>query len=146
MTNFFAEWKKNWSFFLLLNDFPINFRLFWSPFSAMKEKKPRFLRLLYLKSQHRCDILEKNVSNLSFTVYSLFKITSKNSRGCLIIIRTGTLHCTSKTIAPRIKSQARGQIYWSRALKWGIVPLCNSKSAGDMIKNKKYHFFKFLHF
>ena len=68
------------------------------------------------------------------------------NRGCLIIIRTGILHHTSKTIAPRVKSQARGQIYWSRALKWGIVLVCNSKSTGEMIKNKKYHFFKFLHF
>ena len=46
----------------------------------------------------------------------------------------------SKTINDRVKSQARGQNYCLRALKWGIVHLCNSKSTGDMIKNKKYHF------
>ena len=34
---------------------------------------------------------------------------STKYRGCPIIIRTGTLLPTSKTIAPRVKSQARGQ-------------------------------------
>ena len=38
-------------------------------------------------------------------------------RGCPIIIRTDILHHTSKTIAPIVKSQARGQNNWSRALK-----------------------------
>ena len=38
-------------------------------------------------------------------------------RGCPIIIRTDILHHTSKTIAPRVKSQARGHNNWSRALK-----------------------------
>ena len=38
-------------------------------------------------------------------------------RGCPIIIWTDVLHQTSKTIGPRVKSQARGQNNWSRALK-----------------------------
>ena len=44
-------------------------------------------------------------------------------------------------VLPRVKSQARGQNNWSRALKWGTVCICSSKNNGDLIKNKKYHFF-----
>ena len=67
-------------------------------------------------------------------------------RGCVIIIWTGILHHNSNIIAPRVKSKSICQTYWSRALKWGIVHLCNSKSTGDMIKNKKYHFLSFCIF
>ena len=59
------------------------------------------------------------------------------TRGCPIIIRTGILLHTSKTIAPRVKSQARGQNNWSRALKWGIVHLCSSNTFGDTTKFMK---------
>ena len=41
----------------------------------------------------------------------------------------------AKVINPRVKSQARGQNNRSRALKWGIVHLCNLNGFGDMIKN-----------
>ena len=68
------------------------------------------------------------------------------NRGWIIIIWTGILLHTSKTIASRVKSQARRQNNWSRALKCGIVRLCSSKNTGGVIKSKKYHFFKFLHF
>ena len=61
-------------------------------------------------------------------------------RGCIIIIRTGTLLHTSNTIAARVKSQAVDQDKWSGALKRGIVHHCNSKSIGDMIEMKKYQF------
>ena len=43
-------------------------------------------------------------------------------------------------IDPRVKSQARGQNNGSRALKLGIVHLCNSRGLGDMTKKKKHHF------
>ena len=49
-------------------------------------------------------------------------------------------------INPRVKSQARGQKNRSRALKWGIVHLCNSNDFGDMIKNKMYHFYRIFAF
>ena len=61
-----------------------------------------------------------------------------------MIIRTGILLHTSKTIAPRVKSQARGQKDLQRALKQGVVS-CSLKNTGNLIKNKKYYFFKFLH-
>ena len=51
-----------------------------------------------------------------------------------------------KAIAPTFTTQAKHQNNMSRALKWGTVCLCNSKIIRDMIKNKKYNFFKFLHF
>ena len=38
-------------------------------------------------------------------------------RRCPLIIRTGILLHASKTIAPRVKNQARGQLNWSRALR-----------------------------
>ena len=38
-------------------------------------------------------------------------------RGCVLIIRSGFLLHTSKTFAPRVKSQSRGQNDWSRTLK-----------------------------
>ena len=38
-----------------------------------------------------------------------------------------------KVIAPTVKTQPRGQNDWSRALKWGIVHLCNSNIMGGMI-------------
>ena len=49
-------------------------------------------------------------------------------------------------IDPRVKSQARGQNNRSRALKWGIVHLCNLNGYGDMIKNEICNFLEFLHF
>ena len=49
-------------------------------------------------------------------------------------------------IDPRDKSQDRLQSNGSRALKWGIVHLCNLNGFGDMIKNKISNIFKFSHF
>ena len=49
-------------------------------------------------------------------------------------------------INPRVKPQAKGQNYFSIALKWGIVCLFKSSSIGDMIKNRKCQFFGFSHF
>ena len=55
---------------------------------------------------------------LTFKIAENPAIAEKNScRGCVIIIWTGILLHISKTIAPRVKSQPRGQVYWSRALK-----------------------------
>ena len=68
------------------------------------------------------------------------------SRGCTIIIRTGILLHTSKTIAPRVKSQARGQNNWSRALKWGIVRLCSLSTFWDTTVFMKMWVFHFLRF
>ena len=67
-------------------------------------------------------------------------------RGCLIIIRTGILLHTSKPIAPRDKSQARGQNNWARALKWGIVRLFNSSTFRDTIVFMKMWVFQFWRF
>ena len=49
-------------------------------------------------------------------------------------------------IDPRVITQARGQNNGSRALKWGIVHLCNLNGFGDMIKNKICNFLEFSHF
>ena len=65
------------------------------------------------------------------------------TRGCPIIIRTDILHHTSKTIAPRVKSQARGQNNWSRALKWGIAHFCNPNMIRGVNKNKRCLFLNF---
>ena len=79
-----------------------------------------------------------------FFVYVIAsKITFK---GCLIIIRTGILLYTPKTIAPRAKSQAWGQNNWSRALKWGIVRLCSSSTFWDTTVFMKMWVFQFLRF
>ena len=59
---------------------------------------------------------------------------------------TNVLLHTAKRIELRVKSQFRGQNIRSRALKWGIVHLCNLNGFGDMIKDKIYNFLKFLHF
>ena len=47
---------------------------------------------------------------------------------------------TAIMIDHRVKSQAKGQNSWSRALKWGIVHLCNLSGFEDMIKDKICHF------
>ena len=70
----------------------------------------------------------------------------KPTRGCPIIIRTDFLLHTSKTIAPRVKSWARGQNNWSRALKWGIVHLCSSSTFWDTTDVMKMWVFQFLRF
>ena len=49
-------------------------------------------------------------------------------------------------IDPRVKSQASGQNNRFRALKWGIVQLCNLKGSVDMTKNKISNFLEFLYF
>ena len=59
---------------------------------------------------------------------------------------TNVLLHTTKMIDPRVKSQARGQNNGSRALKWGIVHLCNLNGFRDMIKNKICNFIEFSHF
>ena len=43
-------------------------------------------------------------------------------------------------IAPRVKTQAKCKNYSSRALKWGAVYLCSSKSIGNMVNNKRCQF------
>ena len=58
---------------------------------------------------------------------------------------TDVLLYTAKMIDPRVKSQARGQNNGSRALKWGIVHLCNLKDFRDMIKNKICNILEFSH-
>ena len=58
---------------------------------------------------------------------------------------TTVLLNTTKMIDPRVKSQARGQNYRSRALKLGIVHLCKLNSFRDMIKNKLCDFLEFSH-
>ena len=68
------------------------------------------------------------------------------TRGWAKIIWTDILLHTSKTIAPRVKNQARGQNKWSRALKWGIVRLCSLNAFGDTTKFIKMWVFQFLHF
>ena len=67
-------------------------------------------------------------------------------RGCPIIIQTDILLHTSKTIAPRVKSQAKGQNNWSRALKWDIVCLCSSSTFWDTTVFMKMWVFRFLRF
>ena len=52
-------------------------------------------------------------------------------RGWAKIIRTDILLHTSKTIAPWVKNQARGQNKWSRALKWGMVSFCSLNAFGE---------------
>ena len=49
-------------------------------------------------------------------------------------------------MTPRAKIQAKGQNNWSRALKWGIVPLCSLNTFGDTTKLIKMWVFQFLHF
>ena len=43
----------------------------------------------------------------------------------------------SKTVNDRVKSEARGQNYWSRALKYGIVNFCSLNTFGDTTKFMK---------
>ena len=52
----------------------------------------------------------------------------------------------TKIINPRVKSQAKWQIYFSRALKWGIVHLCTLNTSRDTMKFRKLLVFQFLHF
>ena len=46
-------------------------------------------------------------------------------------------------IDPKVKSQARCQNNDSRALKWGIVHLCNLNGSRDKIKTKYVIFLNF---
>ena len=74
------------------------------------------------------------------------RIQNENDIGWVKIIMTSILLHSSQEIAPRVTSQAKGQndILVKRALKCGIVRLCNSNSTGDMIKKRKYQFLKFF--
>ena len=68
------------------------------------------------------------------------------SRGCLIKKFPNILPNYAKTINSRVKSQAKCQIYFSRALKWGIVHLCSFNNSRDTMKFRKLLVFQFLHF
>ena len=46
------------------------------------------------------------------------------SRGCLIKKFPNVLLNNAKVVNPTVKPQAKGQNYFSIALKWGIVHLC----------------------
>ena len=68
----------------------------------------------------------------------MIKMTSScGNRGWAKKKCTDVLPHTAKMIDRRVKSQARGQNNWSRALKWGIVRLCSSKTFGDTTKFMK---------
>ena len=63
-----------------------------------------------------------------------------------MIIQTGILLHTSKIIAPRVKSQARGLNNCSRALEWGIVRLCSLSTFWDttvFIQMSLFHSLRF---
>ena len=49
--------------------------------------------------------------------------------------RTDILLNITKVIAPTVKTQARGQNDWSRALKWGIACLCSFNNFEFTIKH-----------
>ena len=49
-------------------------------------------------------------------------------------------------INARVKSQAKCQIYFSRALKWGIVHFCTLSASRDTMKFRKLLVVQFLHF
>ena len=51
-----------------------------------------------------------------------------------------------KMINPKVKSPANCQIYFSRALKWGILHLCTFNNSRDTMKSIKSLVFHFLHF
>ena len=68
------------------------------------------------------------------------------NRGCLIKKFPNVLPNFAKTINPRIKSQAKCQIYFLRALKWGIIHLCTLNTSRDTMKFRKLLVFQFLHF
>ena len=69
-----------------------------------------------------------------------------NARGCVIIIQTGILLHTLKIIAPRVKSQAKEQNNWSRALIWGTVRLFSTSTFWDTTLFIKMWLFQFLYF
>ena len=58
-------------------------------------------------------------------------------RGCLIKKFPNVLLNKAKLVNPTVKSQAKGQNYFSTALKRGIVCLFKSSSIENMIKNRK---------
>ena len=70
---------------------------------------------------------------------------SLTSKGCLIKKFPNVLLNNAKMVDSTVKPQAKGQNYFSIALKWGIVCLFKSSSIGDMIKNRNLDFFGFSH-
>ena len=89
-----------------------------------------------------CKYFSKNTSTRSITLFSSISDASWR-RGfgkdfAQMIYRdwcrkfaTGILAHNSKTVNDIVKSEAKGQNYWSRALKWGAVCFCNPNMAGD---------------
>ena len=51
-----------------------------------------------------------------------------------------------RMINPRVESQAKCQIDFSRALKWGIVHLCTLNTFRDTMNFRQLLVFYFLHF
>ena len=58
---------------------------------------------------------------------------------------TGIFAHNSKTVNDTIKSQTRGQNYWPRALKWGIIHFCSLSTFGDTTKYMKIWHCQYLH-
>ena len=78
----------------------------------------------------------QSIRNMKIRVAHMPHQCAATTRGCTLIIWTGILIHNSNTITDRVKIQARSQNNGSRALKWGIVLLCNSNCIGDMKKEK----------
>ena len=57
------------------------------------------------------------ISNTNTPRFVLRDQSETVCKGCTLITLTGILLHNSKTITPRVKSQARGQKNWSGALK-----------------------------
>ena len=103
---------------------------------------PKFIAFNSLHSEHLMPVTPCQKNKKTSAVY----LWQNLSRGCPIIIRTDSLHHTTKTIAPRVKSQAKGQNSWSRALKWGIALLCSSGTFWDTTVFVKMWVFQSLQF
>ena len=101
----------------------------------------RFLSSVIFRQYWTIFSLNQGNQKLYFKSRDLFV-----NRGCLIKKFPSVLPIYAKMINLRVKSQAKCQIYFSRALKWGIVHLCTLNTSRDTMKYRKLLVFQFLHF
>ena len=90
-----------------------------------------------MKSQEDISDLKEVLVQWLHCPVNVLSVKSFVARGWAKIIWTDILLHIPKTIAPRVKNQARGQNKWSRALKWGIVRFCSLNAFGDTTKFMK---------
>ena len=122
----------------------VNMRIWFMFSSASRSLSQLRCQHFYMLLVDRTLLMLRGNCNTNFENFCL--ITRLTHRGCPIKKFPNVLLNNAKMVNLTVKPQAKGQNYFSLALKWGIVCLFKSSSIGIMTKNWRYQFFGFSHF